>query len=348
MNSEDEKILIKKYLAGECSPQEIKLVNHILNRSDAQNIFNEIWDEEWMDKIAPNANTASVDQKQRWKQQLDQRIFDDASQVQTIALKPFYKRNTFIRYAAILVIGVVGLSLWKLNSNQKNDLQQVIAFEEKINPQGQRTKIVLPDSSTVYLGAMSKLRFVKNFVGKTREVQLEGEAFFEVTKNPNKPFVIHTGKISTQVLGTSFKIDAFAGKPISVLVSTGKVRVDRHIDGRVEPIAMLLPGETVTWNEQISKKTLTSVAVADVLGWKEGRLFFNETKLIDIVDILKRWYNVDIRIANQTLANRVVKVNLTTNISIAKIMNILSVAGDFQYQMNGKEIIIKNKERTTM
>ncbi|SOD13352.1 FecR family protein [Pedobacter xixiisoli] len=349
MNSEEEKILIKKYLAGNCSLQEIKSVKDILQRTDAQQIFNQIWDEEWVDKITPETNNAPLSQKLRWKQKLEQRIFDDAAKTPTEVIKPFYQRNTFWRYAAVLIIGVVGLSLWQLNNAQKNDeLPQAIAFEEKLNPQGQRSKIVLPDSSTVYLGAMSKLRFVKNFSGKTREVELEGEAFFEVTKNPHKPFIIRTGNVSTQVLGTSFKIDAFAGKPISVLVSTGKVRVDRHVDNRIEPIAMLLPGETVTWDEHLNKKTLNSVAVADVLGWKEGRLFFNETKLEDIAEILKRWYNVDIKINSKTLANRLVKVNLTTNISIAKIMNILSVAGDFQYQINGKEIIIKNKERTTM
>ena len=347
MSLENQKALIKKYLDGQCSPEERKQVKMILKRDDAQKLFDQIWDEEWAHQINPEQNNATPQQQQRWKQMLDQRIFEDTS-APTPQIKPFYQRNQFWRYAAIWIVLISGIAFWQMASKKETTVEQAIAFNEMQNPKGQRTQIVLPDSSVVYLGAMSKIRFAKKFIGNTREVALEGEAFFEVTKNPHKPFIIHTGNISTQVLGTSFKIDAFVGKPIKVLVSTGKVRVDRHVNHQIQPIAMLLPGEMVTWNESTSKKVLANVAVADVMGWKDGKLHFSETKLADIAQILERWYNVNIAIANHGLANRLIKVNLTTNISIEKIMNILSIAGDFHYQINGKEIHINNKERKTM
>ncbi len=347
MSLENQKALIKKYLDGQCSPEELKQVRAILKKDDAQQLFDQIWDEEWAYQINPRQNNATSQQQQRWKQMLDQRIFEDAS-VPTPQIKPFYQRNQFWRYAAVWLVLILGVAFWQVSSKKETTVEQTFAFTEMQNPKGQRTQIILPDSSIVYLGAMSKIRFAKKFASNIREVALEGEAFFEVTKNPKKPFIIHTGNISTQVLGTSFKIDAFAGQPIKVLVSTGKVRVDRHINHQIQPIAMLLPGEMVTWNENTAKKVLANVDVTEVTGWKDGKLHFDETKLADIAKILERWYNVNIEIANPTLAKRLIKVNLTTNISIVKIMNILSVAGDFHYQINGKEIHINNKERKTM
>ncbi len=341
MSLNNQKALIKKYLDGQCSPEELKQVRAILKKDDAQKFFDQIWDEEWAHQIDSQQNNATSQQQQRWKQMLDQRIFDDAS-VPSPAIKPFYQRSQFWRYAAVWAVVILGIAFWQVSSKKETVVEQAIAFSEMQNPKGQRTHIILPDSSSVYLGAMSKIRFAKKFTGNIREVVLEGEAFFEVTKNPLKPFIIRTGNISTKVLGTSFKIDAFAGKPIKVLVSTGKVRVDRHVNHQIQPIAMLLPGEMVTWNESTSKKVLANVAVTDVKSWKDGKLHFDETKLTDIAQILERWYNVEIDIVNQSLANRLIKVNLTTNISIAKIMDILSMAGGFRYQINGKHIIIKN------
>jgi len=341
MSLDNQKTLIKKYLDGQCSPEELKQVRAILKKDDAQKLFDQIWDEEWVHQIDPQQNNATSQQQQRWKQMLEQRIFDDAS-VPSPTIKPFYQRNQFWRYAAVWAVVILGVAFWQVSSKKGAVVEQAIAFSEMQNPKGQRTHIILPDSSSVYLGAMSKIRFAKKFTGNIREVVLEGEAFFEVTKNPLKPFIIRTGNISTKVLGTSFKVDAFVGKPIKVLVSTGKVRVDRHINHQIQPIAMLLPGEMVTWNESTSKKILANVAVTDVKGWKDGKLHFDETKLTDIAQILERWYNVEINVANPSLANRLIKVNLTTNISIAKIMDILSMAGGFRYQINGKHIIIKN------
>ncbi len=341
MSLENQKALIKKYLDGQCSPEELKQVRAILKKDDAQELFDQIWNEEWAHQIDPQQNSAPSQQQQRWKQMLDQRIFDDAS-VPTHTIRPFYQRSQFWRYAAVWLVLILGVAFWQISLKKETAVEQVVAFSEMQNPKGQRTQIILPDSSIVYLGAMSKIRFAKKFASNIREVALEGEAFFEVTKNPKKPFVIRTGNISTQVLGTSFKIDAFAGQPIKVLVSTGKVRVDRHVNHQIQPIAMLLPGEMVTWNESTSKKVLANVAVTDVKGWKDGKLHFDETKLADITQILERWYNVEISIVNPSLANRLIKVNLTTNISIAKIMDILSMAGGFRYQINGKHIIIKN------
>lgn len=339
MSLEIDKALIKKYLNGDCSPEELQLVRIFLKQANAQATFDEVWDEQWSDKIYPDSNQADSIQKQIWKTKIGERIYNDA--FSTPITKKLYQKPKFWSYAAIWFVAIIGAGLFVANHNKKENAGPLMVYDEMINPKGQRTLITLPDSSEVYLGALSKIRFAKNFDGKTREVLLEGEAFFNVAKNPKRPFIIQTENIRTQVLGTSFKVEAFKGKPISVQVSTGKVRVDRKFDNDLIPIAMLLPGQAVVWNEQKQQKTLAQVAIEDVIDWKEGHLNFEQTQLAEITSILERWYDVKITIENDRLAKKLIKVNLTTNIAIDKIMKILSAAGSFNYNIHENHITIK-------
>ncbi|SHF47380.1 FecR family protein [Pedobacter caeni] len=337
MSSEPDKAIIKKYLDGECTGEELIKVRAYLKTENAQQLFNEIWNEEWSEKINSVPEPAAPSQMQRWKEMMGQRIPDFASAQPTGI--PFFKRNRFWQYAAIWLVVLTASGMLALNYNYKKESPK-IAFEEKINPRGRRTIITLPDGSTVHLGASSKLRFAKNLLGPTRAIELEGEAFFEVVKAPNRPFIVHTKAITTRVLGTSFMVNAFKGKPASVSISTGKVQVARNTGKKSIRIATLLPGETVTWNEEKQASVLGKVKASDISGWKEGRLFFQETRLTDIADVLERWYNVDIKITHKNTAQKLVKVNLSTNISIDKIMKILSVAGDFKYKIQNDLITI--------
>lgn len=161
-----------------------------------------------------------------------------------------------------------------------------------------------------------------------------------MTKNPKRPFIIRTGNIVTRVLGTSFKVDAFLNQSVSVLVSSGKVRVDRQVNRVLHPIAVLLPGQSVVWNEKTGQRELGSTAISDILGWKNGKLVFRKTKLADITVVLERTYNVAIEIKSPAAAERQIRVNLTTDIPLSKLIKMLSVAGNFNYKINQNHVSI--------
>ena len=343
MNLKIDKALIKKYLAGLCDKEELKLVRDFLKQENAQQLFDEVWNEQWSGKIIADNTDNHEPQMAEWKRKIHQRIDGESLHSETTVAKitsiPLIKRITNWQYAAIWATLFIGAGLWVITSKRSSE-PLVVAYVEKHNPSGRRTIITLPDSSQVYLGPESKLRYAKKFDGSTREIDLEGEAFFEVTKNPKKPFIIHTGIITTKVLGTSFKVDAFINKPVTVSVSTGKVRVDRHSANKTESFAVLMPGQTVTWNETDHIKTLGSAVVKDISRWKDGRLVFNEVPLSEIANILERWYGMEISFKSEKTASKLLKVNLTANVPINTLMKILGVSGQFKYHIQGNHITI--------
>ncbi|TBO40596.1 FecR family protein [Pedobacter kyonggii] len=334
----EKKALIRKYINGGCTAEETVQIKSLLSTDDLSALFDEVMDEMASSNIdqynEPDVAQALVKFHER---QSAENIEDSETKILALAPKKIKLRRYLSYAAAILVlIGSISILIPRLNkTSQQNALVQ--HFE---NPKGKRSRILLPDSSVVYLGAGSTLSFPSKFATNLRAISLRGEAFFEVTKNPKRPFIIHTGNVVTRVLGTSFKVDAFLNQPVSVLVSTGKVRVDREVNKVLHPIAVLLPGQSVVWNEKTGQHELGSTPVSDISGWKNGKLVFRKTKLADIAAILERTYNVVIQIKNPLLAERQIRVNLTTDIPVSKLVKILSVAGNFKYKINQNHVSI--------
>lgn len=336
--TEENKLLIRKYIDKKCSAFELAELKRRMSVEDLSGLFSEV-----MDEVAPEptplADKVNTDQAlMRFHQRVqhDENNSPRIVSLENVNAKPNYRK--YFSYAASILI--LCTATYFLLSKSSTKQQVPLAYQHFINPNGKRTQITLPDSSTVYLGAGSEISYPEEFSGNTRELKLKGEAFFQVKKKPRKPFIIHTGNVSTRVLGTSFKVEAFKNKPISVLVSTGKVRVDRTIKNKLQPIAVLLPGDYVTWDELKLKSIKGIVPVTDVENWKAGRLVFRSAELQEITEVLERWYDMDIHINTQKLAKRMVRVNLTTNISIDKVMKILSLSGNFKYKINQQQITI--------
>ena len=233
--------------------------------------------------------------------------------------------------------------LYELSKNKK-EIPVKIAFIESYNPKGQRSTITLSDGTVIYLGSNSKICYPKTF-SNVREIELIGEAFFKVKRDPARPFIIHTNNIQTKVLGTSFKIEAFKGNPIEVSVATGKVTVDRQADPtkkQLTSVAVLTPGNLVNWDEKTKKATLAKISPQELEQWKDGNLTFNNQRLADVVAVLERCYNVKIHISSDTLSNYRINTTCSLNESITKIMDIMGKAASFKYKLKGDQIIISN------
>lgn len=335
----EKKNLIRKYINGECTAEDTAEIKLLLSRDDLSILFDEVMDEIATSTVGvqhePDVEQALA--KFRKKQSAGN-TGDGEANIVTFPSKNI-KLRRYLSYAAavLLVIGSVSLLIPRL---KKTTQSAELVYQHFENPNGKRSKILLPDSSVVYLGSGSTLSFPSKFAANERAITLNGEAFFEVTKNPKRPFIIHTGNVVTRVLGTSFKVDAFSNQPVSVLVSTGKVRVDREVNKILRPIAVLLPGQSVVWNGKTGQAKLGTTPVSDILAWKTGKLIFRKTKLADIAAILQRTYNVAIQINSPAIAERQIRVNLTTDIPLSKLIRILSVAGNFNYKINQNHVNI--------
>ena len=162
---------------------------------------------------------------------------------------------------------------------------------------GERVKIVLNEGSVIYLNALSTISYPRNFDGDTRPVILQGEAFFEVTKNPSKPFIVHTANVETRVLGTEFNVSAYPGDQITTVnVESGAVQVNLYDSSHqvTRSPLFLAPGEAAVYDHS-SARFSKHPGEAMVSGaWRHGMLAFQNEPFSRVLGTVSRWYDQSI------------------------------------------------------
>lgn len=246
--------------------------------------------------------------------------------------------------AAIVLVAGVGIAVW-LNRS-KGSLGAQAAMVEKTTPKGERQQVTLPDGSVVWLNADSKLRYSAEFQGPVREVFLTGEAFFQVAHNPARPFRVRTEKLTTQVLGTSFNVRAYAELPAGVAVATGKVLVE---PARTDPRSshpqrvFLVRNEGVTLDTSRGQLYKTTVKDGlDYAAWRDGTLVFDQTPMREVVQVLNRKYNVSIRIDNPAVYNCLLFGKYKDQ-PLPNLLGIICSLTRTNYQMHGSQVNIQGQ-----
>ncbi|MEO7211467.1 FecR domain-containing protein [Mucilaginibacter sp.] len=236
--------------------------------------------------------------------------------------EPVQQRGSSKKWmVAASVIAIIGLSaiVYQFSSNIVNYLDP-IKNKQLIAANGQVVNYTLADGTKVWLNGGSKLTYPAKFRGNLREITLEGEAFLEVAHDAERSFIVHTGGIRTQVLGTSFNVKAYPEDAfVKVDVVTGKVGV---IPATAQTV-FLTPAEEVFINKKdnTALKT-TGVDIAALTDWKDGGLVFKNMALQEVLNALQHRYNIKIK-ADDNLAKCSISANFT-NVSLQNIMVIIS------------------------
>lgn len=179
------------------------------------------------------------------------------------------------------------------------DYRKVVATTTQTHvltvPRGESFKVVLCDGTEVWLNANSNFVYPTAFVGKERVVTLEGEAYFKVSKDPDRPFIVKTPTVQTRVLGTEFNIRSYSPEDTHVVLINGKVEVSNTQGGAY---TRLYPGEDAHLQTD-GNFILTEVDLDSYVYWKDGYFYFDDITLKDIMQNLGRWYNVNIEFRNK-------------------------------------------------
>ena len=247
-------------------------------------------------------------------------------------------RNSIHTVLCVLFLSVIAFLAIDIVKNEKTEVLASIEKEEqwitKFNPKGQKSKIHLPDGSTVILNAESEIKFRSDF-GKThREVYLRGESFFEVSPDSLLPFQVFTGTLVTTALGTSFNINSYSPELIQVQLATGKVEV---LSGSQAFLPILLdPGEelSVIGNQNLKKRKFNPKTA---FLWKSGVLFFENVSLAEFKLNLERWYGVDIALVNPPSK----KLKISGEFKDTYLSNVLESIGyayGFEYKIDQKKV----------
>lgn len=248
-----------------------------------------------------------------------------------------FSYNTIMRYAAIFVV-MLSTAFFALLINDRLNYTHISSKGNKLQAQ----TYVLPDGSQVTLNHNTKLKYPKKFDGKVREVKLKGEAFFNVERMPEKPFIVETNDARVKVLGTSFNVNAYPqNKKVEVYVETGKVAMlNKQNENN---IVLLNAGDKATL-EKNSDLIVKKVAHQNnYLAWKTRKIFFESASLSEVIETLEHTFGLTLNITNDVDQNQTITatfnqqepdyildvVALTLQLDIKKV-------GDYSYSIQNK------------
>ncbi len=204
----------------------------------------------------------------------------------------------------------------------------------------QTKQITLPDGSKIHLNRGTKLSYASDkFNRRQREVWLTGEAFFEVAKNPDKPFIIHTGDMVTTVRGTSFNVKAYPQLNENVVsVKTGKV----EISAQNAVLAMLTPGKQVIYNASTGKSDTQEVNLSEIAAWSDGRLVLNNASITELKLRIKQQFGAEVQINTQTLESVKMNAVFYKDATLQNVMEIISGLYGIRYEITKSGNVIIN------
>ena len=247
--------------------------------------------------------------------------------------------------ATFLLIATLAYGMWVVIKESKEQVKSESNYQaaviEKTSPKGQKLTLKLPDGSVVKLNAGSSIRYPQEFVGHERNVSLQGEAFFDVVENPDKPFVISTDGLETRVLGTSFNVRSYQDEAeIKVAVVTGKV----EISGPDGNSSVLLPSEMGIFEREKASITKDHYDFRKEIGWTDGVLYFDKDDLKTVIKKLEMWYGVHFEVEKGFWFKGLYSGEFRNNESLEMVLEGISFTSGFDYKLDGDTVVItKNK-----
>jgi transmembrane sensor len=326
-NNTDINILLIRLFSGEADPDEKKRIADWLNQSaENKKLYSdlrEIWLSSGVETNADNYDLESAIVK--FRNQINTDKFIQRKQVDF---------NRFFKYAAILALALLlPFSYYMGTRNNSDDSMTTISCAY-----GDKSSIVLPDSSRVWLNSGSKLTFSSNFKNG-RKVSLEGEAFFSVSKDKHHPFQVKTADVNIEVLGTKFNLKAY---PDEKLVSTTLVEGSVNIASKFGS-ALMTPDQKLVFDKG-SKKMVVQVLTdtAPETEWKDGRFVFRNESLTELKPKLERWFDVDIVFGDEQVRNRKFTGVLGRE-SILEAVSYFDLSNFVTCRIEGNKIIINSQ-----
>ncbi len=356
------KYLMERYKLNNLSKEEFKELLGYLNYTDMSPELSNYYQQSWESSSKHYSGVNSNEILTKIHEQIE--------------IKPNSTGNTpwnhalyvFMRYAAIFIVAF-GLS-WFIKSWYEENL-----IQEKNKPDinnsiitvahGSKSKIHLPDGSLVKLNSGSKLIYPALFNGNERWVYLEGEGFFEIDANPEKPFFVKTSDIDIRVTGTRFNVKSFPeSKTIETILLEGSLDILKNMHDKYK-IATLKPQQKAVFRKKSSQISLSGemneikenhahdqqirnikplviskINDAEIeTAWKDNKLIFNNKSFSELIVDLERWYGVNIELKNKKLTSERFTGKFDTE-SIEQVMDALKLTTNFKYEINKNHIEI--------
>ncbi len=329
MENKEAKELIIRYLDGDISSGERNQLTQWMHLSEVNAAFYAEVKDTWETTII-HANKVAGSEKE-W-QRFKSRLQNGQQQVLQYSQRVL---RAWQSVAAVLVVMVSVIS-WLLFQNIQQSKVLAAGVIKTVVPVGEKSQVVLPDGTVVWINSGSELSYSNVFGLHSRDVQLKGEAYFEVTKNTELPFIVLTKDCQVQVLGTRFNVKSYEENAFTeTALAEGSVALTSKNGQR----AVMEPGQVAVASSDgsISFKSLN---IENLICWKDHILRFDNTPLIDVVSQLERWYGVNIKIDNIAgLKDRRFTFTIKTE-SLSEILHVFQLVNPISYDITGDTVHI--------
>lgn len=257
-------------------------------------------------------------------------------------VKLIYKKWLKVAAAILLPLAIGLIYFFVINGTE-----QEMNFVELETGIGGDTTIVLSDNTEVQLHALTKIRYPEEFSEKIREIELWGEAYFNVAKDKNRPFIVKTSEVDVEVLGTSFNITAYENDPeIITTLLTGKVKISSNAKNKVILKKYhLQPNQQAVYSKGSKKFNFTKVDTKKYIAWREGELIFENETLGNIMKKLERWYGISIRIEDTKLKKTHFTGTLTKEKSIEHVLKLINITTPISYSFKHDSLLISKTKQ---
>ena len=253
------------------------------------------------------------------------------------------KQDSFSIQQGNMVIrnNLVGQLSYESDREQPSD-EEKLSWNHLVIPKGNAYELELADGTHVWLNAESELSYPTRFAGEMREVRLKGEAFFDVAKNPDCPFVVRTDEVAVQVLGTSFNVSAYQSEQMArVTLVGGSVAVKSN--GGEE--FRIVPSEQFCYNKESRKSGIRVVDTDLYTSWVKGEYIFKDAALEEIFNKLLHWYDFTVRYQNEQLKDKRFSLVIDRKISLEQLLELISFTSDVKLERSQGNIIYVKQKR---
>lgn len=325
--------LLQKYIENRCEEHELNLILHWLKAPDNLDDFNLVSGSLW-NKLG-----------ERYVYPNDKRLLELENEVETLLTKIKTKQDTpkkrktissrLVFSSVAVLILLISLSLGYFWPNKTNVIDE-ITYTELGAIRGEIKEYTLADGTHIILNSESKIKVPSNYNKENRHIEMTGEAFFDVTPNQEKPFVIISGETQIKVLGTSFNVKAYSeDRAIGVTVSTGRVLVNiPSIDLQLR----VLPMEHLLVNKETSNISKLALVENNYTKWIEGILFFDKEPLSEVVKTISRKYERNILLRSKN-GNRLIS-GRHDNKSLESVIDAICFTTGLKCTNDGESIIL--------
>jgi transmembrane sensor len=332
-----EQEILYRFISGEfCPDKDLKLLHKWLEEESNRQSIDALLSDEW------EKNTEKETAVQFKDIQKKTGSFEPGA---TQPVLRFLKKtvNSYQKIAAVLLIPLLLFISYYFVSQPENEIQ----YFQTMTVRGQKSQVILPDGTKVWLNAESMIEYPATFGKKNREVKIAGEAFFEVAEDKSIPFYAKAGNVEVKVTGTSFNLKAYPDESeveTSLMEGEIELKVPQINNTGSSNSLKMKPGDSYVFNTETNKVLKSDFKADEINGWKNNQLIFKDDNFKALAKKIERWYAVEMIYNEEKLSDQRLTVECFEGERLSRVLEIIEIAISVNCKIDGNKIYVESKK----